>query len=175
MGMRDVMAVVLMTCALVLAGCGEQPKVLPQGSEEQQAAAVRERTLLVLSILAGGDGHALIERELVFLPSRWRRHAQQLQELEALGRTLKGRDDFVLGEVRVRGRWALVDGVSAGGERVGPTEAPWFMVYFAGQWRWLPSSILKDPAVEGMMDRSFDQLWADWQASHPVPARAPNG
>ncbi len=175
MGMRDVMAVVLMTCALVLAGCGEQPKVLPQGSEEQQAAAVRERTLRVLSSLAGGDGHALIERELVFLPSRWRRHAQQLQELEALGRTLKGRDDFVLGEVRVRGRWALVDGVSVGGERVGPAEAPWFMVYFAGQWRWLPSSILKDPAVEGMMDRSFDQLWADWQASHPVPARAPNG
>jgi hypothetical protein len=175
MTMRGLFAASLVALSIGLAGCGERPKVLPQGSEEQQVSDVRERTLQVLSTLAGGDGQALIERELVFLPSRWRRHAQQLQELEALGRMLKGRDDFELGEVRVRGRWALVDSVRAGGERVGPAEVPWFMVYFAGQWRWLPSSILKDPAVQGMMDRSFDQLWAEWQASHPLPARAPNG
>lgn len=164
MTMRGLFAVSLVALSIGLTGCGDRPKVLPQGSVEQQASDVRERTLFVLSSLAAGNGHDLIQQEDVFLPSRWRRHAQQQQEIAALEQALKGRGDFELGDVRVRGRWALVDGVSADGEHVGPTDVPWFMVYYAGQWRWVPSSILKDPAVKGTMDSSFDRLYAEWQA-----------
>lgn len=164
MTMHGLFAVSLVALSIGLTGCGDRPQVLPQGAVEQQVADVRERTLLVLSSLASGSGHDLVRQEVVFLPSRWRRHAQQLQEIAALEQALKGRDGFVLGDVQVRGRWALVDGVRVAGEPVGPAELPWFMVYYAGQWRWLPPSILKDPAVTGMMDSSFDRLFAEWQA-----------
>ncbi|HET19281.1 MAG TPA: hypothetical protein ENO16_01550 [Chromatiales bacterium] len=162
--MRGLFAASLVALSIGLTGCGDRPQVLPQGTVEQQLADVRERILLVLSSLASGNGRDLVQQEAVFLPSRWRRHAQQLQEIAALEEALKGRDGFVLGDLQVRGRWALVDGVRVDGEPVGPAELPWFMVYYAGEWRWLPSSILKDPAVTGMMDSSFDRLFAEWRA-----------
>ncbi len=167
MSIRASSVAFLLAFVLGLSGCNDRPQVLPQGTPEQQAEDVRARSLMVLTMLAAGQGGELDERELVILPLRWRRNAQLQEEIAALGEHLKGREDFSLGEVRVRGRWALVDGVYAGGERVGPAEVPWFMVYFAGEWRWVPSSILKDPAVTGMMDRSFDRLYAEWQAARP--------
>lgn len=150
-----------------LAGCGAPPDVLPKGTPEQQAEAVRATLQRVVEGLAAGQARALIDQELVFLPLRWRRQQKEYQELEELGRQLAGRKSFALGEVRVEGRWALVEHVLADGERVGPADVPWFLLYYKGQWRWLPASIMKDQAVSGMMDSRFDRLWADWQATHP--------
>lgn len=167
---------VLLLCgvlASVMSGCGERPKVLPQGTAEQQAEDVRTVTRQVVQGLAAGQTHELIVREIIFLPSRWRKQQKEFQELESLGNTLKGRETIVLGEVSVAGRWALIDGVTAGGEHVGPADVPWFMFYYGGQWRWMPSSIMKDPAIEGMMDSNFDRLYAGWKARQikPVPAQ----
>ena len=62
---------------------------------------------------------------------------------------------------------AFTGSVKIGGVLIGKADAPWFLFYFAGQWRWMPASILKDTAIEGMMDRNFDLLWGTWQAAHP--------
>lgn len=154
--------------ALSVTGCGEPPNVLPQGTVEQQVADVRGVAQQVVGGLAAGQARALIDQERIFLPLRWRKQQKEFQELEALGEQLKGRKAIELGEIRVDGRWALVDSIVADGERIGPADAPWFMLYFGGQWRWLPSSIMKDQAVSGMMDSHFDRLWAAWQATHPA-------
>ncbi|MGK0673926.1 MAG: hypothetical protein ABWU16_04615 [Halothiobacillaceae bacterium] len=149
-----------------LVGCEVPPDVLPKGTAEEQAEAVRAVLRRVVEGLAAGQERSLMEQGLIFLPLRWRKQQKEYQELEALGRQLAGRQNLVLGEVRVDGRWALVEYVLADGERIGPSDAPWFLLYFSGQWRWLPASIMKDQAVVGMMDSHFDRLWAGWQASH---------
>jgi hypothetical protein len=170
-GMRNLMAVFLMGSILVMSGCGEPPKVLPQGSSEQQAEDARNVLQQVVSQLAAGETRAIIEQKRVFLPLRWRKQQKEFEELEALSRQLQGRQSIVLGEAWVEGRWAMIDGVIGDGERIGIPGAPWVMLYFDGQWRWLPISILKDQVVVGMMDSHFDRLWARWQATHPATSR----
>lgn len=162
---RRVFVLGLMGAGVV--GCEAPPDVLPKGTPEQQAEAVRATLRRVVEGLAAGQERSLIEQGLIFLPLRWRRQQKEYQELEALGKQLAGRQALVLGEVHVAGRWALIEHVLADGERVGPADAPWFLLYFSGQWRWLPTSIMKDQAVVGMMDSHFDRLWAGWQAAHP--------
>ncbi|MFZ5537031.1 MAG: hypothetical protein ACOZAP_06105 [Pseudomonadota bacterium] len=154
-----------------LAACGTPPDVLPKGSPEQQAEAVHATLQRVVEGLAAGQARALIDQGVVFLPLRWRRQQKEYQELEELGKQLAGRKALVLGDVHVDGRWALIEHVLADGERVGPADAPWFLLYFSGQWRWLPASIMKDQAITGMMDSHFDRLWAGWQAAHPKASR----
>lgn len=149
---------------LGLTACGEPPKVLPQGTAEQQAEDVRSATRRVVTALGAGQTRQMIEQGAIFQPLRWRKQAKAHEELDALSAALKGREGIELGEVTIAGRWALIDGVSVGGERVGPADVPWFMLYYSGRWSWVPSSILKDPAVEGMMDRKFDRLYGEWQA-----------
>lgn len=158
--------------AFAISGCGERPKVLPQGTAEQQADDVLTVMHQVIQGLADGQAHELIVQKVIFLPSRWRRQQKEFQELDALGESLKGRETIVLGNVSVAGRWALIDGVMVGGKHLGSTDVPWFMFYYGGQWRWMPSSIMKDPAVEGMMDSNFDRLYAGWKAKQVKPAPA---
>jgi len=156
--------------SLGLIACGEPPKVLPQGSAEQQASDVSKVLREVVSGLGAGQSRQLIDKELIFLPSRWRKQAKEMEELETLGKTIAAHSgEIELGKVSIDGRWALIESVRIGGEMIGKKDAPWFMFYFAGQWRWMPISILKDPAIEGMMDRNFDRLWGSWQAAHPKP------
>lgn len=154
--------------ALSVTGCGEPPKVMPQGTVEQQGEDVRAAMNHVLQALAAGQSQNLMSEGVIFLPSRWRRQQKEFIELQELQAALKERQQIVPGEVHVLGRWALLDGVTADGQVVGQPGQPWFMLYFSGQWRWLPSTIMRDPAIEGMMDRHFDQLWATWQATHPA-------
>ena len=154
--------------SLGLIACGEPPKVLPQGSAEQQASDVSKVLREVVSGLGAGQARQLIDKEMIFLPSRWRKQAKEMEELETLGKAIAAHSgEIELGKVSIDGRWALIESVSIGGESIGKKDAPWFMFYFAGQWRWMPISILKDPAIEGMMDRNFDRLWGSWQAAHP--------
>ena len=164
---------IVMTAAIASLGgvaCGERPKVLPQGTPEDQAKAVSARMQEVIHGLRAGQVRQLIDAEAIFLPSRWRKQAKEMEELEALSKTLAAQTGEVeLGKISIDGRWALIESVRIGGEVMGKKDAPWFMFYFAGQWRWMPISILKDPAIEGMMDRNFDRLWARWQAAHPKP------
>jgi len=154
--------------SLGLVACGEKPKVLPQGSVAEQTSDVAQAMRVVVSGLAAGKVQQLIDEEKIFLPSRWRKQAKEMEELEAMSKTLAAHTgEIELGKVNIEGRWALLESVKIGGELVGKKDAPWFMFYFAGQWRWMPASILKDPAIEGMMDRNFDRLWGTWQAAHP--------
>jgi len=154
--------------SLGLMACGEPPKVLPQGSPEEQANDVSQTMREVVSGLAAGQFKQLIDKEKIFLPSRWRKQAKEMEELDNLGKAIAVHSgEIELGKVSIRGRWALLDSVKIGGVLVGKADAPWFLFYFAGQWRWMPASILKDPAIEGMMDRNFDLLWGTWQAAHP--------
>jgi len=154
--------------SLALSACGEKPQVLPQGSAEEQTQDVAHAMRLVVSGLAAGQSRQLIDKEMIFLPSRWRKQAKEMEELEALSKAIAAHPgEIELGKVSIDGRWALLDSVKMGGELIGNKDAPWFMFYFAGQWRWMPASILKDPAIEGMMDRNFDRLWGTWQAEHP--------
>ncbi|MEW6445229.1 MAG: hypothetical protein ACOZAQ_09025 [Pseudomonadota bacterium] len=152
---------------LVTTGCGEAPPVMPKGAPTEEAEAAREVLREVLAGVGEGRSKALIEDGLIFLPSRWRRQAQEFKELDALSEKLKGRGDRIeLGEARVGGRWAVVDFVRVDGELLGPAQAPWFLLYFGGRWRWMPISIMKDPAVTGMMDGSFDRVYEGWKAKH---------
>jgi hypothetical protein len=154
--------------SLGLIACGEPPKVLPQGTAEEQAADVQQVMRQVIGGLGAGQSHQLIDREVIFLPSRWRKQAKEMEELESLSKNIATQSgEIELGKVMVAGRWALLESVKVGGVLIGKPDTPWFMFYFAGQWRWMPASILKDPAIEGMMDRNFDRLWAAWQAEHP--------
>ncbi|MGD9888076.1 MAG: hypothetical protein AB7S56_02265 [Halothiobacillaceae bacterium] len=154
--------------SLGLIACGERPKVLPQGTIEEQASAAGNSLREVIHGLAAGQVQLLIDNEKIFLPSRWRKQAKEMEELDALSKSIAPmRGETVLGKVSVLGRWALIESVHIGDALVGKKDAPWFMFYFAGQWRWMPASILKDPAIEGMMDRNFDLLWGTWQAAHP--------
>ena len=153
---------------LALVACGEPPKVLPQGSAEEQANDVSQTMREVVSGLAAGQSRQLIDREKIFLPSRWRKQAKEMEELDALGKSMAAHSgEIELGKVSIQGRWALLDSVKMGGTLIGKPDVPWFLFYFAGQWRWMPASILKDPAIEGMMDMNFDRLWGTWQAEHP--------
>lgn len=149
-----------------LVACGTPPDVLPKGSLEEQTEAVHATLQRVLEGLASGQAHVLIDEERVFLPLRWRKQQKEYQELEALSQALAGKGSPTLGPVRISGRWALVDYVVVEGQRVGAANVPWFFLYYKGQWRWLPASIMKDQAVSGMMDSHFDRLWATWQAQH---------
>lgn len=150
-----------------LAGCGEPPNLFPQGSAEEQSQAVRKVLDEVITGLRAGQSRALLDRELIFLPSRWRKQAKEFEELSKLSASLSSLQGEVrIGNVQLAGRWALVERVHVGETLIGKADLPWFMFYFAGQWHWMPSSILKDPAIEGMMDRHFDALWATWQAQH---------
>ena len=154
--------------SLGLIACGEPPKVLPQGSAEEQAHDVSQTMREVVGGLAAGQSRQLIDKEKIFLPSRWRKQAKEMEELDNLGKAIAAHPgEIELGKVSIRGRWALLDSVKIGGVLIGKADAPWFLFYFAGQWRWMPASILKDPAIEGMMDRNFDLLWGTWQAAHP--------
>ena len=153
---------------LGLAACGERPKVLPQGTPEEQARAAEKSLREVVAGLAAGQVQQLIDNEKIFLPLRWRKQAREMEELKALSTSMAAQHgETTLGKVSVEGRWALVESVHIGDALVGKQDVPWFMFYFAGQWRWMPASILKDPAIEGMMDRNFDRLWGTWQANHP--------
>lgn len=163
--------VFMLGLASLLAACGSPPDVLPKGSPEEQAEAVRATLQRVVEGLAAGQARALIDEELVFLPLRWRKQQKEYQELEELGKQLAGKKAFSFGPVHVDGRWALIEYVLAEGERVGPEGAPWFLLYYKGQWHWLPASIMKDQAITGMMDSHFDRLWAHWQATHTKAAR----
>lgn len=157
--------------SLGLMACSEPPKVLPQGSPEEQAKDVSQTMREVVSDLAAGQSRQLIDKEKIFLPSRWRKQAKEMEELDNLGKAIAAHPgEIELGKVSIRGRWALLDSVKIGGVLIGKADAPWFLFYFAGQWRWMPASILKDPAIEGMMDRNFDLLWGTWQAAHPQQA-----
>jgi len=154
--------------SLGLIACGEPPKVLPQGTAEEQAADVQQVMRQVIGGLGAGQSNQLIDKEVIFLPLRWRKQAKEMEELESLSKSIATQSgDIELGKVSVAGRWALLESVKIGGVLIGKADAPWFMFYFAGQWRWMPASILKDPAIEGMMDRQFDLLWGTWQAAHP--------
>ena len=154
--------------SLGLMACGERPKVLPEGSKEEQANDVALAMRNVLGGLVAGQVQPLIDNEHIFLPSRWRKQAKEMEELDALSKSIAPmRGEIVFGKINVLGRWALIESVHIGDARVGKKDAPWFMFYFAGQWRWMPASILKDPAIEGMMDRNFDLLWGTWQAAQP--------
>ncbi|MEF3193088.1 MAG: hypothetical protein K6346_02560 [Halothiobacillaceae bacterium] len=161
-----ILAALFLTSALGLGlgGCGERPQVLPQGTPEEQAADVRAKLRHVVDVLAAGQARTLMEDGTMFLPAGWRRQQKALTELDALSAQIKGRAGLVIGDVHTAGRWALIDAVSVGGERLGPREEPWFMLYYAGAWRWLPSSIMRDSAVVGVMDHHFDRLYADWKA-----------
>ncbi|GEM_PF-1996011 len=158
--------------AFSVTGCGERPKVLPQGTPEQQAEDVRAQARHVVEALEAGRMKGLIEDGSIFLPLAWRKQQKENVELDALAAKLKGHEGLVIGEVQVAGRWALLDGVSLGGESLAPADAPVFMLYYAGQWRWLPSSIMKDSTIVGVMDRNFDVLWAQWQARRPATQQA---
>ncbi len=156
--------------SLALSACGEKPQVLPQGTLEEQTADVKRVMHEVISGLAAGQARQLIDKEMIFLPSRWRKQAKEMEELDNLGKAMAAHSgEIELGKVSIQGRWALLDSVKMGGTLIGKPDAPWFLFYFAGQWRWMPASILKDPAIEGMMDRNFDLLWGAWQAAHPKP------
>jgi len=165
---RRFLALISVSVAGLLAGCGEPPKVLPQGSSEQQAEDARNVLQQALRRLAAGETRAVVEQKLVFLPLRWRKQQKEFEEFEALSQQLQGCRSIVLGEAWIEGRWAMIDGVMCDGKRMGLPEAPWVILYFDGQWRWVPVSILKDQAVVGMMDGHFDRLWARWQATHPA-------
>lgn len=152
-----------------LAACGERPRVLPQGTEQEEAQKVQDLMLAILPLLAAGEMERLKDEEKIMLPSRWRRQVKQLTELADLQKQLQAHPGAPrLGAVHVEGRWALLESVHMGDALIGKADLPWFFVYFSGQWRWLPSSIMKDPAIEGMMNSHFDHLWADWQAKHSV-------
>ncbi len=153
---------------MALTACGEKPKVLPQGSLDEQKADIQGVLRAVIAGLGLGQAQQLIDAEKIFLPSRWRKQAKEIEELDALSKTIAAHPgEIALGNISVLGRWAIVDSVKAGNHLLGTPDAPWFMFYFAGQWRWMPASILKDPAIEGMMDINFDRLWGTWQAAHP--------
>lgn len=154
--------------SLGLIACGEPPKVLPQGTPEEQAEDVHQIMRQVVSGLGVGQSQQLIDNEVIFLPSRWRRQIKQMEELESLSKSIAAQSgEIELGKVSTLGRWALLDSVKIGGVLLGKADAPWFLFYYAGKWRWMPVSILKDPAIEGMMDSNFDRLWGSWQAAHP--------
>ena len=156
-----------LSLSLGLVACGERPKVLPQGTPEEQAHAAEQSLREVIAGLAAGQVHQLIDEEKIFLPSRWRKQAKEMEELDALSKSIAAHSgETTLGTISVAGRWALVESVHISDTLVGKKDAPWFMFYFAGQWRWMPAIILKDPAIEGMMDRNFDRLWGTWQATH---------
>jgi len=161
----------LSVLGLALSACGEKPQVLPQGTLQEQSEDVQRVMREVVSGLAAGQARQLIDKEMIFLPSRWRKQAKEMEELENLGKTIAAHSgEIELGKVSIQGRWALLDSVKMAGTLIGKPDAPWFLFYFAGQWRWMPASILKDPAIEGMMDRNFDLLWGTWQAAHPQHA-----
>ncbi|OYY73795.1 MAG: hypothetical protein B7Y40_08060 [Gammaproteobacteria bacterium 28-57-27] len=165
---RRVFVLGLLGLGLGLAGCGEPPKVLPQGTLEEQTAQVHTVMQQVIRGLGAGQSRQLIDKEMIFLPSRWRKQAKETEELESLSKSIAAQPgEIELGKVSVAGRWALLESVKVGGVLIGKQDVPWFLFYFAGQWRWMPASILKDPAIEGMMDRNFDRLWGTWQAAHP--------
>jgi hypothetical protein len=154
--------------SLGLIACGEPPKVLPQGTLEEQTAQVHTVMQQVIRGLAAGQSQQLIEQEVIFLPSAWRKQAKEMEELKSLRESIAAQPgEIELGKVSVAGRWALLESVKVGGVLIGKQDVPWFLFYFAGQWRWMPASILKDPAIEGMMERNFDLLWGTWQAAHP--------
>ena len=158
----------LAVLGLTLTACGEKPQVLPQGTTDEQTADVKRVMKEVVSGLAAGQARQLIEKEQIFLPLRWRKQAKEMEELDTLGKVIAAHPgEIELGKVSIQGRWALLESVKTGGALIGKADAPWFLFYFAGQWRWMPASILKDPAIEGMMDRNFDLLWGTWQAAHP--------
>jgi hypothetical protein len=157
--------------SLGLIACGEPPKVLPQGTLEEQTAQVHTVMRQVIRGLAAGQSQQLIEQEVIFLPSAWRKQAKEMEELKSLRESIAAQPgEIELGKVSVAGRWALLESVKVGGVLIGKQDVPWFLFYFAGQWRWMPASILKDPAIEGMMERNFDLLWGTWQAAHPQQA-----
>lgn len=168
---RRVFVLGLLGLGLGLVACGEPPKVLPQGTLEEQTAQVHTVMQQVIRGLAAGQSQQLIEQEVIFLPSAWRKQAKEMEELKSLRESIAAQPgEIELGKVSVAGRWALLESVKVGGVLIGKQDVPWFLFYFAGQWRWMPASILKDPAIEGMMERNFDLLWGTWQAAHPQQA-----
>ena len=154
-----------------LAACNERPRVLPQGTPQEEAQKVRDLMLAILPLLVAGDAERLKDEEKIMLPSRWRRQVKQLVELEDLHKQLQAATgEPRLGAVHVEGRWALLESVHMGNTLIGKADLPWFFIYFAGKWHWLPTSIMRDPAIEGMMNSHFDHLWTAWQAKHGAKA-----